>query len=332
MCLIIHKPNAELNIDEFILDNAEEINPDGFGIVFTDTNEVVYTMDYEEARKLIQLSRPFVAHYRYATRGKINATNCHPYPVTKDIHLFSNGTVADLGDDNVCDTKLVADMLKRIPSKHWADVLSMTETRFAITSDSEVQRHGTWHERNGIFYSKNNCFHKYKSVIGYNYNNNHYTNTHSTKYWYDKPVEEDAWEVDDRKYTTEYHYGSMYEWEHVNLVAVYGTLKAGRGNHGLLSKSNYVGAGETIYKYPMQAQGIPFVFDKAGTGSQIPVEVYELLDDDTKDDLDLLEGHPTNYERKLIDVEMLDGAVKSCWLYFANPAYEQSTMEYIQTY
>lgn len=50
MCLIIHKPTADSIIPEFIIDNAERINPDGFGIVYTDNNECVRTMDYETAR------------------------------------------------------------------------------------------------------------------------------------------------------------------------------------------------------------------------------------------------------------------------------------------
>lgn len=326
MCLIIHKPNAELTIDEFIIDNAEETNPDGFGIVYTDTNEVKYTMDYDVARELISAPRPFVAHYRYATRGKINLENCHPYPIYEDVRLFSNGTVANLGDDKLCDTSVVASMLTRIPTEYWSDFLSMSETRFAITSNKETLRFGEWHERNGVFYSKNNCFYKCKSSIGYNYQNGYYTNKTTAKYYQeDEYLADDAWGYPLEK--------AMNDWTGSKLVAVYGTLKAGRGNHSYLSKSTYVGAGETVYKYPMQQQGsIPFVFDRTGHGRSVPVEVYELHDDDTKDDLDFLEGHPTNYTRKIINVEMLDGAVKSCWLYFAHPAFEDETMEYIQTY
>ena len=123
MCLIIHKPNADTIIPQHILDNAENINPDGFGIVYTDNNECIRTMDYNHA------------------------------------------TVADLGDKQLCDTYVVADMLKRMPNKYWNDLLSMTETRFAITyPDGSVARHGKWHEKDGVFYSKNNCFYTRQST------------------------------------------------------------------------------------------------------------------------------------------------------------------------
>jgi len=342
MCLIIHKPKADSTIEEFILDNAERINPDGFGIVYTDNNECVRTMDYETARELISAPRPFVAHYRYATRGTINKRGCHPYVITSMsqdndniVRLFSNGTVADLGNETLCDTKVVAQMLTRIPNQHWADVLSMTDTRFAICDQNGVQRHGEWHERGGVWFSKANCFHKsYNKTIGYSYAPEHYTRPYSTnsykKYWYDDGLIDDEEEVIPEPTITTNDYTA--DWQDVNLVAVYGTLKAGRSNHKTMGHATLVGAGQTVYKYPMQASTIPFVYDKPGVGHQIAVEVYDVQSNFTKDDIDWLEGHPNNYERKLTDIEMADGAVKTCWLYFANPAYYEPTMTNIQRY
>lgn len=338
MCLIIHKPKADSTIAEFILDNAERINPDGFGIVYTDNNECVRTMDYNTARELISAPRPFVAHYRYATRGTINKQGCHPYVISNVstdnadvVRLFSNGTVADLGDDNLCDTKVVADMLMRIPKKHWTDVLSMTETRFAICDQNGVQRHGEWHERDGIWYSKANCFHtSYKKTVGYSYGYNNY-NTQSQcydKYWYDDDLMEDEVEVEPT-ITNDY---CNADWQDINLVAVYGTLKCGRSNHITMGQSTFVGAGKTVYKYPMQVSSIPFVYERAGEGHQIAVEVYNVQSRTTQDNIDWLEGHPHNYERKLTDIEMADGAVKTCWLYFASPDFYDPTMTNVQRY
>lgn len=347
MCLIIHKPTADTAIPEFILNNAERINPDGFGIVYTDTNECVRTMDYETARELISAKRPFVAHYRYATRGAVNKPNCHPYIIhsspeqtnsTGIVRLFSNGTVADLGDEKLCDTKVVAQMLKRIPTEHWNDLLSMTDTRFAICSKYGVERHGEWHEKDGIYYSKNNCFHTtYKKTIGYSYQNNYYDNTGYDKYWYDEDIVEKT-DLEEELATVQNTNKSSrlnvpeYDWQNVSLVAVYGTLKAGHGNHKTLGSSFFIGAGKTVYKYPMQVSTIPFVYEKAGKGDHVSVEVYNVTNDVTKDDCDWLEGHPTNYQRKLTDIQMHDGAVKTCWLYFANPAFYEETMETIHTY
>lgn len=337
MCLIIHKPDADSVIDEFILDNAENINPDGFGIVYTDTNECVRTMDYETARELISVARPFVAHYRYATRGTVNKQGCHPYVIshvspdeTDVVRLFSNGTVADLGDDNLCDTKVVAKMLERIPVEHWADVLSMTETRFAICANDHVQRFGDWHERDGVYYSKANCFHKsYTKHVGYGYSSNYHTykaNSSYDPYGLCDYDDDDVWDNPTGP-------ASKVSWENNHLVAVYGTLKAGHANHAVMGKSLFRGKGKTANPYVMQSSSIPFVFEHVGSDKkQITVEVYDVVSSFTREDIDFLEGHPTNYERKQIDVAMADGSIKTCWLYFANPSYYDKMKTALCTY
>lgn len=335
MCLIIHKPTAELVIPDTYLDNAEQINPDGFGIVYTDTNECVRTMDYNYARELILAERPFVAHYRYATRGVINKQSCHPYHVANYMRLFSNGTVANLGDKQTCDTAVVAENLKRIPSKYWSDLLSMTETRFAITHpDGTVQRHGIWHEKDGVYYSKNNCFYTRKSYIGYHYGDPYSSRSASTH--------ADAWADDWDDYgventlspndTDEDDY-SVYDWQGVELVAVYGTLKAGKANHRLMQgiDTEYVGAGLTVNKYAMQNHGVPYVF-KHRSRDQIAVEVYRVPEELDRADIDALEGHPTHYKRELIDVELLDGSTVTAWLYFGHDTYYDPHMTHIQNY
>ena len=321
MCLIIHKPTAEAVIPDYILNNAETINQDGFGIVYTDNNECKRTMDYNYARELILAERPFVAHYRYTTRGVTNKKNCHPYHISNYTRLFSNGTVADLGDNFVTDTKVVAEYLNNIPEKFWSKLLSMTDTRFAITHpNGTVERYGQWHERDGIYYSKNNCFYTKKSNIGYHYsawNDDHvdywgnYNSRTTTPITLDEPDAED--------------------WLDIHKVAVYGTLKMGKGNHRLLANSEYVGAGVTVNKYGMQNHGIPYVFEYV-TRDQISVEVYDVPDEQDRLALDNLESHPDHYERKLIDVELLDGSTVTCWLYFGNHLYHDTTMRYISTY
>ena len=65
MCVIIHKPKASQEIPNWILDNSERINKDGFGITYLDGEyETVNTMDYKEARVLLATKRPYVCHYR----------------------------------------------------------------------------------------------------------------------------------------------------------------------------------------------------------------------------------------------------------------------------
>ena len=123
MCLIIHKPIKTDRIPADYLDNAKRKNADGFGITYTDTFETIRTMDYALADKLLDVDRPYVAHFRYATRGEINEANCHPFDITTDSIIYSNGTVAQLGNKTTCDTQVVADILYKIPRQYWRDIL-----------------------------------------------------------------------------------------------------------------------------------------------------------------------------------------------------------------
>ena len=163
MCLIIYKPNADSVVPDHIISNAERTNPDGFGVTFLDgRRETVKTMDYDEAKTLINSYRPLIAHYRYATVGDVHKANCHPFGFKsrKNKYLiYSNGTVGDLGDDVTTDTEIVGNILSKMPKKYWKGALSITETRFAIVHpNGTVERHGMWHKRDGVLYSKSNCF------------------------------------------------------------------------------------------------------------------------------------------------------------------------------
>ena len=171
MCLIIYKPQAKLNVPNFFIQNARVTNPDGFGIVFLDDGEMIKTADYTYAESLLGQERPYVAHFRYATQGAINELNMHPAPFSKG-WLFSNGTVPTLGTKKKSDTRVVAGYLEKTPKRYWADMLSMTDTRFAVVDRrNRVTRYGNWFKRDGVFYSKDNCFtvgrSSYNSYGGY---------------------------------------------------------------------------------------------------------------------------------------------------------------------
>jgi len=308
MCLIIHKPKATSKIPDSYIDNAETINPDGFGITYLDgiIPETHYTMCYQEARSFINQKRPYVAHYRFATVGDINETNCHPFKFMGNNYLYSNGTVADLGNDKLCDTKVVADYLTKTPQQYWHMMLSMTDTRFAIVNHKcRVKRYGQWHKRDGIFYSKANCFHK--KIVGY------------TKYWDTNKScsPTDDWSFHDDDILDD-------DFEDNNFIAVYGTLKHGESNNTIISGSNFIGTGKTMLRYPMQydvnaygSKGIPYVYNLPDNGEQIKVEVYEVDDPYMREDIDILEGHPTHYTRKQIDIQLDNDECVSAWLYFS---------------
>jgi gamma-glutamylcyclotransferase (GGCT)/AIG2-like uncharacterized protein YtfP len=95
-------------------------------------------------------------------------------------------------------------------------------------------------------------------------------------------------------------------------VAVYGTLRRGFGNHGLLEGSQMIGEGNTVDGFTMRARGIPYVSKNGQT--QIKVEVYS-VDEVTLDDLDSLEGHPRWYKREEVDVKLDNGKYERAYMY-----------------
>ena len=100
------------------------------------------------------------------------------------------------------------------------------------------------------------------------------------------------------------------------LVAVYGTLREGFGNHRrLLSHVTKVGKGRTKDKYIMVQSGIPYV-SKSEQKDNIVVEVYEVDNDVTLPRLDSLEGHPRWYRREPIPVVLDNGEEVTAELYF----------------
>jgi len=118
---------------------------------------------------------------------------------------------------------------------------------------------------------------------------------------------------------------------HNILVAVYGTLKRGYGNHMLLANSIYIADGYTEEPYPLvvHGSGLPFLIDKPGVGKKVRVEVY-LVDSDTLNTLDALEGHPDWYQRKEKEVLCTGlssggfnyhNAILTPWIYMAPDSY-----------
>lgn len=98
----------------------------------------------------------------------------------------------------------------------------------------------------------------------------------------------------------------MNESNDNQLVAVYGTLKSGYGNHVLLSRSIHLG--DDLLRDISVTSGFPFAVKREG--GQIFVEVYQ-VDNRTLARLDALEGHPNFYRRELVST-----VYGEAWLYF----------------
>ena len=227
MCVIICNPKG-LVIQDDVLLKASTLNPHGLGFTMLDTGVTRYvgSNDYD----VLRTNRPYIAHFRYATIGKVSKRNAHPFTITASKALYQNGTVANLGGGDTTDTEAMATLLSKCPESEWKDILEMTDCRWVIVDtkkkDYTLYNESAFIERNGVLYSKAN----------------------------------------------------VLDGE---LVAVYGTLKQGFGNHSVMGyQSKFVSAGETVNTYPMIDQGVPFV-----SGSQR--ESRSLLDYEiTVDDSD----------------------------------------------
>lgn len=99
----------------------------------------------------------------------------------------------------------------------------------------------------------------------------------------------------------------------MHLVFVYGSLKAGFGNHRLLSSSEFVSTGELDNAELYSLGGFPAVI--VGNDS-VSGEIYE-VDEATLKALDALEGHPRFYKREthLISCHSMNGTLP-CHVYF----------------
>lgn len=100
----------------------------------------------------------------------------------------------------------------------------------------------------------------------------------------------------------------------MHKVAVYGSLKRGFGNHRLIEGQTFINNGFTMNDgYTMYSLGaFPGVVEDGD--SDIQVELYE-VDDAGLERLDRLEGHPTFYCRKQVNIVGRDDSVHYAWMY-----------------
>lgn len=98
------------------------------------------------------------------------------------------------------------------------------------------------------------------------------------------------------------------------LVAVYGSLRSGLGNHRLLASAERHEDGVIAEgKFQMRSLGgFPGLLKDPEVTSDIVVEVYTVESEERKRNLDCLEGYPSFYDRE--QVTLKDGRI--CWVYF----------------
>lgn len=132
MCIAIyHDAKCFLTEEEFFY--SWKNNPDGGGFMYFDeANEIVIerSMDFDEMRSKYYAAiekysetSPFAVHFRIATHGSVNLSNCHPFRSSANTALMHNGIIPVLMEkkDKRSDTRVFAEeYMPRLP-KGWMD-------------------------------------------------------------------------------------------------------------------------------------------------------------------------------------------------------------------
>ncbi len=130
MCVIIVKQKDKPLAREVAKTSARK-NPHGLGIVWLDTFELTRheSKEYGVLTSDENKHRPFIAHFRYATVGKISKENTHPFVcgAQTDELLMMNGTVAGYGNKKMTDSQALANELGGIPRQGWKEQLKVKE-------------------------------------------------------------------------------------------------------------------------------------------------------------------------------------------------------------
>lgn len=104
---------------------------------------------------------------------------------------------------------------------------------------------------------------------------------------------------------------------------MYGTLKKGGSNHGVLGKSLFIDDAITNSKeFTMFDGGFPYVSDDVDHESyfgSIVGELYQVDDEVVMANLDRLEGVPTLYVKREVDVTTFNALPYKAIMYVASP-------------
>jgi hypothetical protein len=174
MCLIFvrTKHHVELNFDA--LEQAHTDNPDGVGILWWDNGwqqcravDSTYSEIEQFVRKLDRRELRWAIHFRWATAGKVNKRNCHPFPIGNGAYLMHNGVLPYTPTRKErSDTWQFAQWVKGIGVERFSQYSDLFEqaTRgsrmlYALPNGA-LSYSGDWTHKPEGYYSNNRCFYK----------------------------------------------------------------------------------------------------------------------------------------------------------------------------
>lgn len=184
MCIAIL--NTIDPIAEQTLINCYENNSDGNGLLWSENGQLKtfknfdlneFLDKYYEIRKTVKT--PIAIHFRIATSGQIDLTNCHPFIVNKNLAFIHNGIIPNLGNTHYSDTYLFNEyVLKTLQnnflySRQIKEKISKeigysklvfldSDARYTLINENLGHWHeDNWYSNDSYTYSSNNQFPTY---------------------------------------------------------------------------------------------------------------------------------------------------------------------------
>lgn len=346
MCIIISKPKNK-NIPAEHIKNSHANNKDGVGIMYAGNGRVIIEKwlneDHDKfVKRLSELDdRNVVIHYRAASVGEVSLANIHPFWVFEDkLAMCHNGTIFNakpLVKNDESDSAAFARLLSDFPEDFLQrEGLVMMMTNYIGTSsrlaflDSNgsvaIVNKKLGEEEDGVWYS--NKYFTSPNMRG-KCSVEFPTTSHKSS---SKPkstaviaksnaIYGGLFETDNRRGSLDIKYQTidkarLKEDDAKVYSFVYGTLKSGYGNNGCMGDektSQLVDTAVTIDRLPCIGKGesFPYMLDIPGQGKNVKGELWVTTVKNLTSSLDMLEGYPHHYVRRVIDVATTKGTYKA---------------------
>jgi Glutamine amidotransferases class-II len=205
MCMAIYKPTGK-QIKRKYLKNAFNANPHGCGIAWVENGEInilkgMWTFDKFWAEYQAREKHPMLIHFRFATHGEKNETNCHPFMLNGgQFAMIHNGvlpiaqTIEHLSDTgNFCELVLNP-LLKTVQPDNPALRYLIEQTigknnKIAVidvSGNATIYNEGAGHWHKGVWYSNDG----YKASLWCDDDCDAWNYHYSTRRWHNSAWDE----------------------------------------------------------------------------------------------------------------------------------------------